>query len=160
MADQSGVGSEQDKLDFRAHYIQYNDEQEEVQSYVRHKYMQRPKTNLFTILMIVLAYLLACGFGTWLLTLFDIPLMLRIVLSVFLWMFVFWAISRRFLIKVVECYQHYAKESTRRKCLCMPTCSEYAIAVLEKHFLIVALYKIWKRLFKTCKNGVYKKDYP
>ena len=53
----------------------------------------------------------------------------------------------RFLgIKAVECYQHYAKEETRRKCLCVPSCSEYAILCLKKYELIKALLKIKKRI--------------
>ena len=67
----------------------------------------------------------------------------------------------RFLgIKTVECYQHYAKEETRRRCLCIPSCSEYAILCFKKFGLLKALIKIRKRLYKTCKGDEYKIDYP
>lgn len=67
----------------------------------------------------------------------------------------------RFLcIKFIECYQHYAKEETRRRCLCVPSCSEYAILCLKKYELIKALIKIRKRLFVTCKGDDYIIDYP
>ena len=67
---------------------------------------------------------------------------------------------RRFLVKVIECYQHYAKEETRRRCLCLPSCSQYAIIVLNQKCLFVAVYKISKRLFKTCRGWDPKLDLP
>lgn len=67
----------------------------------------------------------------------------------------------RFLgIKIVECYQHYASEATRRKCKCVPSCSEYAILCLKKYGLIKALLKIKKRLFVTCQGFDYILDDP
>ena len=63
-------------------------------------------------------------------------------------------------IKIIECYQHYAKESTRRKCLCVPSCSEYAILCFRKYEFIYALLKIRKRLFVTCKGSDYIVDNP
>ena len=63
------------------------------------------------------------------------------------------------LISIIKCYQHYAPEETRRLCLCVPSCSEYAIVVLKKYFIVVAIYKIIKRLVKTC-DGNYKIDEP
>jgi len=45
--------------------------------------------------------------------------------------------------------------------MCVPSCSEYAIICLEKIFpLTVALLKIRKRLYKTCKGEDYKLDFP
>ena len=66
---------------------------------------------------------------------------------------------RLFLIKLVRCYQHYAKEELRRFCMCVPSCSEYAVAVLKKYPLPVAVYKTVKRLTKTC-DGEKKIDMP
>lgn len=66
---------------------------------------------------------------------------------------------RILLIKVVECYQHYAKEELRRFCMCMPSCSEYAIAVLKKYPLAIAIFKIIFRLTVTC-DGEKKIDLP
>lgn len=66
---------------------------------------------------------------------------------------------RLFLIKLVECYQHYAKEELRRFCMCMPSCSEYAIAVLKKYPIFVAIFKIIFRLTVTC-DGEKKIDPP
>ena len=66
---------------------------------------------------------------------------------------------RLFLIKLIECYQHYAKEELRRFCMCMPSCSEYAIAVLKKYPIFVAIFKIIFRLTVTC-DGEKKIDTP
>ena len=69
--------------------------------------------------------------------------------------------ARFCLIQAVKCYQHYASEETRKRCMCIPSCSEYAIICLKKVFpLTVALIKIRIRLYKTCKGGEYKLDYP
>ena len=56
-------------------------------------------------------------------------------------------------------YQHYAGEKVRRRCLCIPSCSENAILCLRRYPLIWALMKIRKRLYKTCKEE-YKLDFP
>ena len=114
-----------------------------------------------TVTLTVLAYILFCVAATWAIkafSSFDGVTNTWIILAV--WILLFFLIAKHLCIKLVECYQHYAKEETRRKCLCMPTCSEYAIAVLKKYCLVIALCKIHKRLFKTCKDGIYKKDPP
>ena len=65
------------------------------------------------------------------------------------------------LIILVKYYQNTAKEETRRRCLCIPSCSEYAIISLKKVFpLAIALLKIHKRLYKTCDGQDYKIDFP
>lgn len=61
----------------------------------------------------------------------------------------------------IKCYQRYAKEETRKRCKCVPSCSEYALLCLSKVFpLILALIKIRRRLYKTCDGEEYKLDYP
>lgn len=64
------------------------------------------------------------------------------------------------LILVIKCYQHYASDEVRRRCLCVPSCSEYAILSLKIFPLTVALLKIRKRLYTTCKGEDYKLDFP
>lgn len=155
------LSQENEGLCYETQHKQFNEEQETVRSYVLKKSLQRPKTNFFSIFSILLFYCLFCGILSFLfLRYFPASFRLRVLFALLIWVIVFCVIARRFLIKIVECYQHYAKESTRRKCLCMPTCSEYAIEVLKKDFLLVALFKIRKRLFVTCKNGLYKIDPP
>lgn len=64
-------------------------------------------------------------------------------------------------LQTVYCYQHYASEKTRRRCLCVPSCSEYAIICLKRIFpLPAALLKIQIRLYKTCQGDDYKLDFP
>jgi len=57
-------------------------------------------------------------------------------------------------------YQKYASDETRRKCHCMPSCSEYALLALDKYFWPKALWKIYRRLTYTCCLPGYKVDYP
>ncbi len=65
------------------------------------------------------------------------------------------------LILTVKCYQRYADEKTRRRCKCIPSCSEYALLVLKKCYpLLLAALKIRKRLYKTCNGEEYKVDFP
>jgi putative component of membrane protein insertase Oxa1/YidC/SpoIIIJ protein YidD len=68
--------------------------------------------------------------------------------------------AKKLLITAVELYQHYAPEDVRRRCILMPTCSEYAILALRKYNVIKGLYKIYLRLTRTCRGGDYRMDYP
>lgn len=63
-------------------------------------------------------------------------------------------------IVLIKLYQHYAPEHIRRKCLFKPTCSEYAILAIDKYGLIIAIPKIYNRIFKRCVGKEYKIDYP
>lgn len=67
---------------------------------------------------------------------------------------------RPLLISIVKCYQHYCRDDIRRMCLCKPTCSEYALAVLHKYPIVIAIYKIIYRLTVTCTGSKYKIDEP
>lgn len=64
------------------------------------------------------------------------------------------------MIGAIKLYQRYAAEDVRRRCVCKPTCSEYAIVVLKKYGVIIGTYMIYVRLFKTCRGTVYKIDEP
>ncbi len=137
-----------------------SDEAEEVRRYVLTKPMQRPRTTWVTPAAILLCYAALCGLGTWGLCRALPPVWWRIVLTVALWLIGACAIARPLCIRLVECYQHYAPEECRRRCLCMPTCSEYALLSLKKDFLPISLCRIRRRLFKTCRDGNYQKDFP
>lgn len=67
--------------------------------------------------------------------------------------------GRRIGVLLVRLYQHYASESMRRRCVCKPTCSEYALLALDKYCWPRALYKILYRLRYGC-QGHYHIDYP
>lgn len=64
-------------------------------------------------------------------------------------------------ISLVRYYQRKAKETTRRRCKCIPSCSDYSILTLKTVFPIAfAIFKIKKRLFHTCDGSAYKIDFP
>jgi len=134
-------------------------EADEIRRYIQTKPLARPKTNAMTICIIVLSFVISTLLEAYgMICLFHLQaFMLPIIIVFYIVNFVLWL--KYIAIKLVECYQHYAKEEIRRRCLCKPTCSEYAICVLNQYFVFVALYKIYKRLFKTCKND-YKIDLP
>ncbi len=136
-------------------------ESDAVRHYVLTRPLHRPKTNAVTMVLVLTAYLTVCiGVCVAFLTLFPLPRAARVALAVATTVGVALLSAKFVCIKAVECYQHYAKEETRRRCLCMPTCSEYALAVLKKYPLSVALRKIRKRLFVTCSGAIYLKDPP
>ena len=136
-------------------YIGYSVEEKQkmLEDIIKSRSLIRPKTKKITVLAWILTYILLsfliavtfiCVFHVisykWLIYLF----------SYIVFGFLF---SKKICIKVIECYQHYAKEETRRRCICVPSCSEYAIAVLKKYNIFKALHKIRIRLFKTCRGG-------
>ena len=67
---------------------------------------------------------------------------------------------RYVVIGAVKLYQHYAPEEIRRRCLFMPTCSEYTIMAVQKYGVIVGLGKSYVRLFYRCSGNIYMIDYP
>lgn len=73
---------------------------------------------------------------------------------------VFLAFLKRFIIELIRIYQHYAPDEVRRRCLFMPTCSEYSIIALEKYGVIFGLYKAYIRIFKKCRGNIYREDNP
>ena len=127
------------------------------------KYIQRelvrPKTKwdvpiFIGVLMIVLPF--SIGF---LLSRFFLPSSHHWICYAVSYTIIDLILLRILLIKLVECYQHYAKEELRRFCMCMPSCSEYSIAVLKKYLLAIAIFKIIFRLTVIC-DGEKKIDMP
>jgi putative component of membrane protein insertase Oxa1/YidC/SpoIIIJ protein YidD len=68
--------------------------------------------------------------------------------------------SKKIIIELVKIYQHYAPDDVRRKCLLMPTCSEYMILAVQKYGTFRGIYKGIYRLLITCRGTVYRIDYP
>jgi len=134
--------------------------QKQIEDYQIKRILSIPKTNkmmLFGWIVLLLALVVLCiVLGALLLN----KLCLRIVIITVLLVVVFESYGRFLGIKAVECYQHYASEETRRRCLCVPSCSEYAILCLKKYGLIRALHKIRKRLYVTCQGSDYVIDWP
>ncbi len=132
---------------------------QDIRNYVFQQSLHKPKTNYLTLALIlflhvIISFLLAFILDT---ISYTLPSLLIYIMCFFC---VFFLFSNFLCIKLVECYQHYAHIDIRRACLCMPTCSEYAISVLKKYFLPIAFYKIHKRLTKTCTGNDYKIDFP
>ena len=78
-------------------------------------------------------------------------LMIAMVLCVWL------VLAKPLLIQAVQLYQAFAREETRRRCKCFPSCSEYAIESLEKHGLLKGLYLGVRR---AARCGIIRGDDP
>lgn len=67
-------------------------------------------------------------------------------------------IGKKAVIWLVKCYQHYAPDKVRLRCVFEPSCSEYMILAVNKYGLFRGVWKGIHRLFR-CKppGGV---DYP
>ena len=141
-------------------YYEYQEEQKKLENYIRLRPLPRPKTRITTVVV-------------WLLIQFFLPILISFTLiCIFqivsckwlIYLISYIAVGFLFLkkicIKLIECYQHYGKEEIRRRCICVPSCSEYAIAVLKKYNVLKALHKIRIRLFKTCNSIGYVRDEP
>ena len=129
--------------------------------YVLNKRLTRPKTTLWApvLLLLVLGFTgVAVGFV--LAKIFGLNVINSLITIVVTTIVFILFVIKKVLILLIECYQHYAPENIRRCCLCMPTCSEYSIMVLEKYCLTKALILIYIRLKKTCTGNTYKIDYP
>lgn len=68
--------------------------------------------------------------------------------------------ARSVAVFIIHVYQRYAPEEMRRKCKCIPSCSEYALIALDKYIWPIAFYKIWYRVTRTCSKSGYHIDYP
>ena len=77
------------------------------------------------------------------------------------WYFICGLFAARFaVIGAVRLYQHYAPEEIRRRCLLMPTCSEYCILAVKKYGVIIGLILAWYRMFFKCRGNIYSIDFP
>lgn len=141
-------------------YIKRYHQQIELFYYQNQRVIVRPKTNIFHIVICIAVYLFVITFCVIMNVMIDQPIVYELPVSVTVYALISEYLLRYIGIKAVECYQHYATEETRRNCLCVPSCSEYAILCLKKYELIHALLKIRKRLFVTCKGSDYIIDDP
>lgn len=139
-------------------------EQDEAREYCLHHSLERPNLTIAKALVILLAFEVLVIIFTVILyytsvktgfsffsfsTYYIICTFIGILLG-----------AKQLFIGIILLYQRYAPEDIRRKCLYKPTCSEYAILALKKYSLPIGLYKIYIRLFKTCKGIDYGIDYP
>ena len=154
-------------------------EQDVAKAYVNERRLVRPNTNIKTALCSVLLFVLATGLFTWIAHFvfmsagiswfsssgardfynahfFSSTAMLCAVVVFVEFVFCF----KHATIGMVKLYQHYASEEVRRRCLFMPTCSEYAIMAVRKYGCIVGLWKSYYRLMYRCRGNIYMIDYP
>ena len=150
---------EKQKSDWHDDY-EWEVKQKRLEFYIRQRPLLRPRTKIVTVIGWILLYLFLSFFmAVTVIYAFQITsykwLIFFISYIVFCFLFL-----KKICIKSIECYQHYAKEETRRRCVCVPSCSEYSIAVLKKYNIFKALNKIRIRLFKTCGGYGYVHDEP
>ena len=142
-------------------YLKAYYEQQRLEKYQRERALPRPKTTKLTVaLHIAILLALILGFILILFAVFQLNMWLKVLLSAVHVICMAESYGRMLAVKIVECYQHYASEEKRRRCWCVPSCSEYAILCLKKYELVYALLKIKKRLFVTCKGFDYIIDEP
>ena len=142
-------------------YLKTYNEQKRLEAYQRNRVLVKPKTSKIAVaLYLTMGFILVFGVIIGLFAFASIKIWISIpILTVYLAV-VTETYGRLVAIKIVECYQHYASEETRRKCKCIPSCSEYAILCLKKYELIYAIRRIRKRLLVTCKGYDYIIDDP
>ena len=135
--------------------------QRKLEQFVCQRKLERPSNKKYHVVILFSAALLLIVCAIVFSLLLPISVIYKILVSVTLLLFVFELYIRFCLIQTVKCYQRYAKAETRKRCMCVPSCSEYAILCLGRVFpLMIALIKIRKRLYKTCKGEDYKLDFP
>ena len=135
--------------------------QKTLEKIVNARVLNRPKTKKWQVAaeFAALPFFIA-GAITAAVLLISEPHWRFIALSSF-FLFLFEVYLRFCLVQAVRCYQHYADAETRRRCKCIPSCSEYAAIALKRVFpLAIALFKIRKRLLHTCNGEEYKVDFP
>ena len=68
-------------------------------------------------------------------------------------------LSGRIISLMILCYQRYAPEDVRRRCMMMPSCSDYGLMSLNRHGPLKGSLATWKRLRSRC-IGRYRVDFP
>ena len=135
--------------------------QRTLEQFICQRKLERPSNKKYHVVILFSAALLLIVCAIVFSLLLPISEIYKILVSVTLLLVVFELYIRFCLIQTVKCYQRYAKAETRKRCMCVPSCSEYAILCLGRVFpLMIALIKIRKRLYKTCKGEDYKLDFP
>jgi putative component of membrane protein insertase Oxa1/YidC/SpoIIIJ protein YidD len=154
-------------------------EQDVAEIYVNMRQLVRPNTNIKIAAIYVLFFMLTTCVFTWFVHYVFITVGIftylpsnvqdfynaHTFLSVFILCAIIILVELFFCFKyavigVIKLYQHYAPEEIRRRCLFMPTCSEYTIMAIRKYGSIVGLCKSYYRLVYRCRGNIYQIDYP
>lgn len=117
--------------------------QKYLENIVKNRKLYRPKTKRSTIFILLIIFI-ALAITPICFFFLNVHVAIKIVSTILFYVLLLEVYLRFFLIELIKCYQHYAKEETRRRCLCIPSCSEYSILCLKKYLLIKALLKIKK----------------
>ena len=142
---------------FRKEYVK----QKKLEKIINSRIIYRPNVKKWQVATVfaILPFLLATIIPS--LIFLKISTIAKILLCITMILFVVEIYLRFCFVILVKYYQAIAKEETRRRCQCIPSCSEYAVIALKKVFpLILALLKIRKRLYITCNGEEYKIDFP
>ena len=141
-------------------FLKKHEEQKSLEEYQKTRRLPRPKTKRIHLIIYISLYIILISGMCLMIFLIKLSAFFKAMVFSILFL-LFSEFYLRFIgIKCVECYQHYATDERRRRCLCIPSCSEYAIICFKRYSLIKALLKIRKRLYKTCQGDEYKKDPP
>ena len=140
--------------------VEFQEEQKKLEIYMQQRPLSYPKTKVASILAWIFIYIFVSFFVTLAITCAFQIVNYKWLVYLSSYIVLAFLFLKKICIKSIECYQHYAKEETRRKCVCIPSCSEYSIAVLKKYNIFKALNKIRIRLFKTCGGYGYMYDEP
>ncbi len=154
-------------------------EQDIAYAYVNERQLDREITNIFKPLFLFLFFIFFTGLILWIIDfvannlgiLSYIPIRVQLfyinhpLLSKAFIIFAVVTIEAFFcfkyiLIGVIRLYQYYAPDEMRRRCLYMPTCSEYAVLALQKYGIVIGIYKSYYRLVHQCRGSTYQIDYP
>lgn len=154
-------------------------EQDVAEIYVNEHRLDRPDTNIKTAVISVLVFVLATGLFIWLVHYIFVnagilaslphyaqdfrnanPVLAGVILCASVVGIELFFCLKYAVIGAIKLYQHYAPEAIRRRCLFMPTCSEYAIMVVRKYGIVIGLCKGYYRLAYLCKGNIYRIHYP
>ena len=144
-------------------------EQDVADRYVNDRLLVRPDTNIAKAILSVLLFLLTigvlvlCFYNCRYLFPSDVqnfcdehPVLLFAIVFFVGLLFCF----KYAVIGAIKLYQYYAPEEIRRRCLFMPTCSEYAILAIRKYGGVIGLCKTYFRLVYLCRGNIYRINYP
>ena len=154
-------------------------EQDVAEVYVNYRQLLRPKTDIRTAFISVFLFLLVSGIFSCLIHYIFItvgvfayfplymqdfyskrPLLSLIILCVFVILVELLFCFKYAVIGMIKLYQHYAPDEIRRRCIFMPTCSEYTIMAVQKYGSFIGLCKSLYRLVYRCRGNIYMIDYP
>lgn len=154
-------------------------EQDVAEMYVNQRQLIRPNTSIAKALTYILGFALVTGIFTWIIhfvfmsvgifayllspvqdfysthTFLSIVILYAIIADVELIFCLKYAV-----IGLIKLYQRYAPDEIRRRCLFMPTCSEYTIMAVRKYGAVIGLCKSYFRLVCRCQGNIYMIDYP